>query len=1261
MLSQETDPSNTSINMVQQVYLVNGSFTVDDIADTWAAVVRRHDGLRTRFAWRGLRAPIQIVDAAPQADLAVERCLTLDDCLAADRDRGFDLERGPLVRLIAHRAPDGWRLILSFHHAALDGWSAAQVAGELSGAPQPVQRARYGDYFRWLRSTDDRAALDFWRADLASVGHPTLVSRTGDLGYGRPETISWELAANTGRELRTVARDHGLTLGTIVQSCWGMALADHLQERDVLFGVATSGRPAELVHSDTIVGMLMNTLPARIEIRPDLPFTRWAGEFQRRQAERREWQCLPLSAVRGCVPSSSRRLFDTIITMENYPHGVPDEHAWWLTFERTVENNGFPLTLSVGVAPSLAVEYRYDPAVLEGSEVGLLAERFATAVEHVARRPGAALGAFEPPSRAPARQDGRYVDRGRATLHGLVEARCDRAPEAVAVQTRHGVTTYRDLDVRANRIAHRLRRQGVSPRSAVGIHLPRGADLVVAILGVLKAGCAYVPLDPRYPRARLNAMVARSGLVAVVTHSELGEDSRAWSSGDAHRECLMVDDPALGEEEDSRPRLAVDPLDLAYTVFTSGSTGAPKGVAVPHRGVVNHVLGVGEMLALVPEDVVSALTSVSFDPSVREIFSALAHGARVAMIGDEESRVPSLLARCLHDARVTVVPAIVPSLLERLVEHLGGDDAVRALVTCGESLRVSLAARTASRLGCRVASMYGPTESSLAASLAWHTDTDGGADGAILPLGQPLPNYAVHLLDELLRPVPQGAVGQIHVGGPGVSRGYHRQPRETAAAFLPCALGGSAGGRMYATGDFARQLDDSTLMFIGRRDNQIKVNGVRLDLAEVDAAMLGVPGVRAAAAVVTGDRRKRIAAFVVLDEGADVEMVRRAVRHQLPPALVPDRVVGVGALPRLPNGKLDRRTLGSMVPAEQALVESRPPVSPEEVSVAALWCEVLGTGPATVDDDFFALGGDSLQLAAVWNRLRTDFGADLSLNAMMHVATVRDQARRCAHPPVPSAAGADVARMVPIRLTARQRADERIVAFHDGTGSLSHFAALTSKTRGDLPWYGMTVTGMLPSGTALADLLGRYTEIIRRSGGQTLSLIGYSMGGVIAAGVADRLTAGGGTLRRLVLIDAVPPRPADLPERLLRRAALESLARADSAEEIARRLREAELPADAIALSSSSLRRLLHQRTVLNEAMISAASIDEPAPGYAGRAVLIVAGKPGSPRVVEIETAWRARYPALEVRTIDSTHHGMFQADTIHQLTELVDTALTGP
>ncbi|MEV0395261.1 non-ribosomal peptide synthetase [Polymorphospora rubra] len=1262
MLSQETDLSNTSINMVQQVYLVNGSVTVDHIADRWAAVVRRHDGLRTRFAWRGLRSPVQIVAAAPQADLAVERHLTLEECLAEDHGRGFDLERGPLSRLIAHQSPDGWRLILSFHHAALDGWSAALVAGELvGGALEPEHQARYGDYFRWLRSTDNRAALQFWRADLGSVGPPTLVSGTGDLGYGRPETTSWKLAPATYRELRTIARNHGLTLGTIVQSCWGLALGDHLQERDVVFGVVTSGRPADLVNSDAIVGMLMNTLPARIGIRPDLPFSRWAREFQRRQAERREWQWLPLSAVRGCAPRGSRRLFDTIITMENYPHGVPDGHAWWLTFERTIENNGFPLTLSVGAEPALAVEYRYDPAALSGREVDLLAERFAMAVEQVSRRPEALLGAFDAPCRNPARQDGRSVDRGQATLHGLVEAQCDRLPEAVAVQTRHGVATYRDLDIRANRIAHRLRRQGVSPRSAVGIYLTRTEDLVVAMLGVLKAGCAYVPLDPRYPRARLNAMVARSGLGAVVTHSQLRDESRPWLSEVLHRQCLVVDDPTLHEEEDARPRFAVNPLHLAYMVFTSGSTGTPKGVAVPHRGVVNHVLGLGETLELGPDDVVSALTSISFDPSVREIFGALAHGARVALIGDEESRVPSLLARGLREAEVTVVPAIVPSLLEQLVDHLSGDYAVRVLVTCGESLRVALAARTESQLGCRVASMYGPTESSLAASLAWHTDADDAGDGAILPLGQPLPNYAVCLLDNLLRPVPQGTIGQIHVGGAGVTRGYHLQPRETAAVFLPGALGGSAGGRMYATGDFARQLDDSTLMFAGRRDNQIKVNGVRLDLAEVDAAMRGVPGVRAAATVVTGDRRKRIAAFAVLDEGTDADTVRRAVRHQLPPALVPDRVLAVGSIPRLPNGKLDRQTLISMLPVERELVESRPPISPEEVSVAALWSEVLGNGPSTVDDDFFAVGGDSLQLATVWSRLGTDFGADLSLNSMMYVTTVREQARQCSHPPASSATCADVVRMVPIRLTARPGHDGRVVAFHDGTGSLSHFAALTSNTLGDLPWYGITVTGMLPSDTALTDLQDRYTELTLRSGRQPLSLVGYSMGGVIAAGVADRLATAGSTVRRLVLIDAMPPRAADLPERLLRRAALEAIARADSAEEISRWLPEAEFPADAIALSPSSLRRLLHQRRVLNEAMISAAPADQPASGYPGRTLLIVAGKPGSPRVAEIESAWRPRYPALEVRTIDSTHHRMFQADSIQKLTDLVDIALKAP
>lgn len=794
MLSQETDLPSTAINMVQQVYKVSGSFTTDDIERKWAAVVRRHDGLRTRFAWRGIRTPIQIVSAEPSADFVVDRHSTLQECLAEDRRQSFDLERGPLARLTAHQASDGWRVILSFHHAALDGWSAAKVMGDLVDETREAERqAQYGDYFRWLRSTDDGAALDFWRNDLESVTQPTLVSNTGDPGYGRPEIKSWELDEASYRVLRTAARSRGLTLGTIVQSCWGLALADHLQERDVVFGVVTSGRPPELTDSDSIVGMLMNTLPARVEIQPDLAFTQWAVQFQRRQAERREWQWLPLSTIRSCAPSS-RRLFDTIITMENYPHDVPDGRTWWLEFEQTVENNGFPLTLSAGVEPALAAEFRYDPTVLSDSEVSLLAERFAVIVEQVSRRPDAALGALDPPSRCLLPQHGTAVERDRSTLHGLVEDVTDRLPKAVAVQTGDEALTYRELDLRANRIAHRLRRQGAEPGSFVGIYLSRGAHLVVAMLAVLKAGCAYVPLDPRYPRARLNTMVSRSAVRAVVTCAELADEIRPWLAGPEPRQSLLVDDPALLGESDTRPQLDVDPRHLAYMVFTSGSTGAPKGVAVPHEGVVNHLLGLGKALRLGPEDVVSGLTSVSFDPSVREIFGALAHGARIAMMGDEESRVPTLLAAGLRESQVTVIPAMVPSMLEQLTAHLTGDFAVRALVTCGESLKSALAARTQHQLDCRVGSMYGPTESSLAACLAWYTGEGNSTDGAVLPLGQPLPNYSVYLLDNLLRPVPQGAIGQIHVAGIGVTQGYYLQSKETAAAFLPDAFTARPGG-----------------------------------------------------------------------------------------------------------------------------------------------------------------------------------------------------------------------------------------------------------------------------------------------------------------------------------------------------------------------------------------------------------------------------------------------------------------------------------
>jgi amino acid adenylation domain-containing protein len=575
------------------------------------------------------------------------------------------------------------------------------------------------------------------------------------------------------------------------------------------------------------------------------------------------------------------------------------------------------------------------------------------------------------------------------TVADLVTEAAERHPEAVAIDGPEGTVTYRQLHEHACAWASQLRELGAGPGEVIGISLERGRDMVVAVLAVLQAGAAYLPLDPHLPPERIEYLVTDSGTTLVLTHEWISE----WLPSGPRLVCMDCEAPKPARD---RPRIA-QPHDLAYVMYTSGSTGQPKGVEVEHRSVVNRMLWDHCRFGLGPRDAVLMHTSLSFDISVWEIFGALTTGARLVLLGAGEENDPAQIIRVLRDEQVTVL-ALVPSLLDLLLDDepgLSAATALRYVFSGGEALSPTLCRRVFAATSAELHNFYGPTEVTIDAT-AWHC-TPGNLDGAV-PIGRPLDNVRTYVLEEG-EPVPVGSPGELHVAGAGLARGYRGRPDLTAQRFVPDTISGRPG-RLYRTGDVVRQRCDGALEFLGRLDDQVKIRGFRIEPGEIEHALEERSEVRHAVVCVAhrDGRPDRLEAFVVPHEPVDGRHLRSALADRLPAHMVPAGIHPVSELPLTPTGKVDHAALLHQLPNAGSSTQDQPSedLTSFEHQVADLVAGVLGIDAIGPDDDFFDRGGDSLKTARVVSRMRRTLDREVDLNLFLQRPTVRGLVRAAA-------------------------------------------------------------------------------------------------------------------------------------------------------------------------------------------------------------------------------------------------------------------------
>ncbi|TMR17377.1 amino acid adenylation domain-containing protein [Nonomuraea turkmeniaca] len=933
------DGTSQDVYTVQMVLELTGEVDAVRLRTAGQRLLDRNAGLRASFHQLSGGHAVSVI-----AKGVVLPWREYDDHLekVLERERRpFDPAQAPLLRFaLVRTGGDTSRLVIIHQHLLLDGWSRGPLLAELSAlyegvTPEPARP--YRDHLAWLAGQDAQATEEVWRGALADLAEPTLVAPADAAREPlRPEAE--ELLLDSGRTARltALARARGITVNTFLQTAWALLLSRLTGRDDVVFGATVSGRPAALQGVESMIGLFINTVPVRVRLDPAEPLPRLLARVQAEQAALMEHQHASLADIQRTAGLGE--LFDTLLVFENHPDEPTGDDGLPITDLEGRDATHYPLTLVAepGERLHLALSYRAD--LFSGATARNLLERLALILDALTgERPGLDLLTEQERERLDTGWNATARPVPATTLPALFSAQAARTPDAPALILDDSRLTYRELDTRVEALARRLAGAGAGPDRIVAVDLPRSIDLIVALLAVHRSGAAYLPLDPDLPAARREAMLAAARPLLV-----LGADGLPQGPG--------ADPVPPGQGN------------AAYVIYTSGSTGRPKGVVVPHEGIVNRLLWMQDRYRLSGDDRVLQKTPAGFDVSVWEFFWPLITGAALVVARPDGHKDPAYLARAITEHGVTTAH-FVPSMLEAFLAEPAatGCRSLRRVLCSGEALPAHVARRFRERLGAELHNLYGPTEASVDVT-SWEV---GSAEGSGVPIGVPVWNTRAYVLDAALRPVPPEFAGELYLSGIQLARGYLDRPDLTAERFVADPFG-PPGSRMYRTGDLARWTADGVLEYLGRTDDQVKVRGIRVELGEIEAVLAS--HVERVAVVLRKDQpgTAHLVAYVVTDR--DVAELRTVAEASLPAGMVPAAFVRLPELPLSVNGKLDRRALPA--PDFAAAVTGRPPRTERESILCALFAEVLALPSAGADDDFFALGGDSISSIRLVGRAR---------------------------------------------------------------------------------------------------------------------------------------------------------------------------------------------------------------------------------------------------------------------------------------------------
>ncbi|WP_231748855.1 non-ribosomal peptide synthetase [Mycobacterium sp. M26] len=1001
-----TAQGSDDVYAVQLQISVEGLLDQHRLHDAVNAVVARHPNLAARFSDK-FDVPVQIIPGDPEApwrfvELAAgDVDAQIEQICAQERAAVSELADQPPFRAALVRiAPDQHRLVLTNHHIVLDGWSLPILLGEIFAGyygqrlPPAIP---YRRFVNWLAGRDLDAARTAWGEVLSGFETPTLVGPADRMETGSRTVESFVVPEDITRALGELARSQHTTVSTVLQAGFSQLLMSLTGQHDVTFGTTVSGRPDELFGADNMVGLFINTVPVRATATATTTTADLLEQLQNSYSHTLDHQHLALAEIHRITGQD--HLFDTFFVYENYPldaAGLSGGDGLAITDITHREYNHYPIAVQALPGTELSLRVEFDTDVFSVADVHSIIERFTRLLAAMVADPNRPLSAIDVlDADGHARLDGwtnrAVLDKPAATVQSipaLFAAQVARVPDSLALTCDGQSMTYRELDEASNRVAHLLAARGVGPGQRVALLFTRSSQAIVAILGVLKAGAAYVPIDPAVPLTRMEFMLGDSLPVAAITTTDLADRLTEYDLS-----VIDINDPAVAAQPTTAPP-APAPDDMAYIIYTSGTTGVPKGVAITHRNVIGLLDSLDT--ELIPEQVWSQWHSLAFDVSVCEIWGALLYGGRLVVVPESIARSPEEFHALLAAEQVNVLsqtPSAFYALQSADVQQpeIARQLQLSAVIFAGEALEPQRLTQWVQDHpdAPRLLNLYGTTETTVHASFReiFAADTANLAS----PIGVPMDHLAFFVLDTWLRPVAPGVVGDLYVAGSGAGLGYWRRPGLTASRFVACPFGGE-GARMYRTGDLVYWGTDGELRYVGRADEQVKIRGFRIELGEVRAALAALDGVTQAEVIAREDRPgdKRLVGYVT--GAVEPAELRARLGEKLPAYMVPSAIVVLQALPLTVNGKLDKRALPA--PEYQDGEDYQAPATAVEEILSGIYAQVLDVERVGRDQSFFDLGGDSLSAMRLVAAVNAALDAGLSVRTLFEAPTVAQLAPR---------------------------------------------------------------------------------------------------------------------------------------------------------------------------------------------------------------------------------------------------------------------------
>jgi amino acid adenylation domain-containing protein len=1261
-----------------------GPLNQDALEQSLREIVQRHESLRTAFTAED-SIPVQVILEPPSVKIAVTDLSKIEPLkreeevrrIAAEQMRQpFDLATGLLMGSCLLRLSDHEQiLIVTLHTIVADDRSLDILAHELSalyeaysagkGSLLPDLPMQYADFATWQRTKfDDQVIgqqIPYWRTRLAGI--PTALDLPTDRPRPRAQTFRGSRASvllpkSLREALEKLSEQQGVSLFVLLLAAFQTLLLRYTRQEDIVVGTVLPGR--DEAQSQELIGLFSSVAVVRTDMAGDPSFRELVSRVNQVFAGAFDHQHVPferlVKAVQPGRDPSRNPIFQVLFSLHDSTSALK---PGWEAADLGVDSGSTKLDLELELhtcPDGLEARFTYSTDLFDADTMARMSGHFGKLLEGIVANPDQRISRVDLLTQAERHQllvewNDTKTGYPPGCVHQLFEAQARQTPDATAVIFEKERLTYAELDKRANQLANHLMKLGVKPDGLVAICVERSLEMVIGLLGILKAGAAYVPLDPAYPRDRIAFMLEDAEVPVLLTQQPLLEN---LSPGNA--KVVLIDShwPEISDSSATSPALNLDPENRAYVIYTSGSTGKPKGVEVRQRAVVNFIATMAEEPGLTADDRLLAVTTLSFDIAGLEIYLPLSKGASVEIVSREVAADGHQLLAKLTASRPTVMQA-TPATWHMLLEAgWTGDRQLKVLVG-GEAVPQKLVSQLLERVGS-VWNMYGPTETTI-----WSTTTRLESANAVVTIGRPIANTEIYILDAALQPVPIGVGGELHIGGDGLARGYLKRPELTAEKFIPHPFSSDSGARIYKTGDLVRYLHDGKIEFLGRIDHQVKIRGFRIELGEIEAVLRQHSGIKETVVVAQGENPadKRVVAYIVprSETPGNAEM-RDFLRVKLPEYMIPSVFVSLSAMPLTPNGKVNRRALP--VPNQADFARHEQLVAPTdalEAQLVKIWESVLNVQPIGITNNFFELGGHSLLAVKLMRRIEQTFGKSLLIATLLQAPTIEQLAailRQKGWTP-------QWCCLVPIQTGGSKPA---FFCIHGANGAVVRFHDLARYLGADQNFYGLQAHGLDPAKpchTRTEDMAAHYIEEIRRvqpSGPYFLG--GYSFGGMIAYEMAQQLKAQGQDGTVVVLFDTLcpPPPGSQVPQAAVSHSSvLVDFFRIPAAEKLAYLWRVLTVPHRVIKrmLHVARLPRIVKK---VRKACFQAQADYKPQP-YSGRVILFRSSHKPLGQVVDPRAGWNT-YAAqgLEIYEITGNHENILLEPQVRLVAKQLRTCL---